>query len=221
VTIRLPALYEWLTSEHSETTSRERINALTPSIIRVCLERIPGDFVELGCYRGATSVWLRSVLDCIGDEERSIHVFDSFQGMPTPKAVDLNHVGEGDLVASPDDVLEIHRRWGRKPPTVHPGWFKDTLPTELPEQIAFAYLDGDFYDSIMVSLEQCVPRLAIGAIVVIDDYADVVRHPKAWNGLPGVKQACDEFFGLPSPVQPVVTETDLPFGIYIHQGHAK
>lgn len=212
---RLAKLYHWLLAEHSETISRDRINALTPNVLRVCLEQVPGDFVEVGCYRGATSVWLRSLLDCVGDERRTVHVFDSFQGLPKPKTVDLDHVGEGDLVASPEDVLNIHEKWGKRQPVVHPGWFRDTLHGELPDQIAFAYLDGDFYDSIMVSLEQCVPRMARGGIIVIDDYADTVLNPKVWNGLPGVKRACDDFFGLPSPVRPVITDSDLPFGVYI------
>lgn len=212
---RLTNLYEWLMANHSQTTSRDRINAITPNVLRVCLERVPGDFVELGCYRGATSIWLRSLLDCIGDEQRTIHVFDSFQGMPTPKPVDLDHVGEGDLVASPEDVLDIHKKWDRQPPVIHPGWFHDTLQGELPDQIAFAYIDGDFYDSVAISLEQCVPRMAKGGIVVIDDYADMARNPRAWNGFPGVKRACDDFFGLPSPVRPVITDSDLPFGVYV------
>lgn len=217
----LAALYEWIVTKHAETTSSDRINALTPHLIQVCLERVPGDLVELGCYRGATSVWMRSVLDCIGDEERSIHVFDSFQGMPKPRPVDQHHVDEGDLAATPDDVLQIHRQWGRRPPEIHPGWFADTLPDRLPDKIAFAYLDGDFYDSIMTSLEQCLPRMADGGVIVLDDYADLDLNPGAWNGLPGVKKACDDFFGTPSPVRPVIRDSDLPFGVYFHPASAR
>ena len=32
------------------------------------------------------------------------------------------------------------------------------------------------------------------AICLIDDFADVSIWPEAWNLLPGVKRACDEFF---------------------------
>ncbi|RWH84456.1 MAG: hypothetical protein EOQ86_01550 [Mesorhizobium sp.] len=36
------------------------------------------------------------------------------------------------------------------------GWFEDTLPTQLQDEIAFANLDGDLYDSVKVSLELCI-----------------------------------------------------------------
>jgi hypothetical protein len=78
-------------------------------------------------------------------------------------------------------------------PVVHKGWFKDTLPHDLPERICFAHLDGDLYDSILVSLEHVYPRLSKGAICLIDDYSDPAVNPQGWNQLPGVKQACDEF----------------------------
>ena len=79
-----------------------------------------------------------------------------------------------------------------EPPIIHPGWFEETLPNGLPESIAFAHLDGDFYDSIKVSLEYIYPRLSQGAICLIDDYADPDIYD-GWNHLPGVKVACDEY----------------------------
>ncbi len=113
--------------------------------------------------------------------------------------------------------MSAYNTWGKKLPTIHPGWFDETLPVELPEPIAFGYLDGDFYGSIMTSLKYCVPRMAPGGILIIDDYADVAANPGVWNGLPGVKQACDEYFGGNSPVEPIILEgSDLPFGIYRH-----
>jgi O-methyltransferase len=213
--VRMADLFDWLLRQPAETTSRARVLAFTPYVLQVSLDRVPGDFVEVGCYRGATAVWTRSVLDCLGETERTIHVYDSFQGMPQPKSVDLNRVQKGDLSASIDDVVQAHEKWGKRQPAIHPGWFEDTLASQLPEQIAFAYLDGDFYDSIMTGLKHCVPRLAPGAVMLIDDYADLDAHPQAWNGFPGVKQACDDYFGDQSPIRPVITDTDLPFGVYV------
>jgi O-methyltransferase len=67
------------------------------------------------------------------------------------------------------------------------------LPSGLPERISFAYLDGDFYDSILISLQYVYPKLTAGAICLIDDYCDPQINPKGWNRLPGVKKACDEY----------------------------
>ncbi|MDX2525274.1 TylF/MycF/NovP-related O-methyltransferase [Streptomyces europaeiscabiei] len=211
----LQELRDWLLDEHALTISGDRITAITPHVQQVVASGVQGAFVELGCHRGAMSVWVRSLLDALGDTSREIHVFDSFQGLPEPDSCDSNHVKGGDLIASPKDVVDSHKRWGKELPFIHPGWFDETLPVELPKTIAFGYLDGDFYGSIMTSLKYCVPRMAPGGILIIDDYADVAINPQAWNGLPGVKQACDDFFGGNSPVEPIVLEgSDLPFGIY-------
>ncbi|MFG2133829.1 TylF/MycF/NovP-related O-methyltransferase [Streptomyces sp. NPDC048751] len=214
--VRLTDIFDWLLREHDETTSRERVLALTPYVLQVAFDQIPGDFVEVGCYRGGTALWTRAVLDSVGEADRTLHVYDSFQGMPEPRSVDMDLMGKGDLTASVEDVVQAHDRWQKRKPVIHPGWFEDTLPTQLPDRICFAYLDGDFHDSILTGLRYCVPRLSPGAVILIDDYADVEAHPRVWNGFPGVKQACDEFFGSPSPVRPVITDTDLPFGVYVH-----
>ncbi len=63
-------------------------------------------------------------------------------------------------------------------PEIHPGCFFETLPHELPEKISFAYLDSDFYDPILLSLEAIYPKLSKGAIVIIDDYCEKERAPK-------------------------------------------
>jgi O-methyltransferase len=76
---------------------------------------------------------------------------------------------------------------------IYKGWFQDTLPSGLHDLISFAYLDGDLYDSILMSLQYVYPKLAPGAVCLIDDYCDPQINPKGWNRLPGVKKACDEY----------------------------
>ncbi|WP_043687252.1 TylF/MycF/NovP-related O-methyltransferase [Streptomyces xylophagus] len=213
----LKSLREWLVNEHSLTISHDRLKAITPYVEQVVTAGVDGAFVELGCHRGAMTVWVRSILDLHDEPHREMHVYDSFQGLPAPGASDSDHVGEGELVTTPDEVRAVHARWGKTCPVIHAGWFEETLPTELPKRIAFGYLDGDFYDSIMTSLQYCVPRMAPGGILIIDDYADMHANPAAWNGLPGVKAACDAYFSGSSPVSAVVLEdSDLPFGVYQH-----
>lgn len=56
---------------------------------------------------------------------------------------------------------------------------------EVPEQIAFAYFDGDFYDSIRDSFTACGDRFSPGAIIVVDDYTN--------THLPGAARAVDEW----------------------------
>ncbi|HEU5321017.1 MAG TPA: TylF/MycF/NovP-related O-methyltransferase, partial [Methylomirabilota bacterium] len=118
---------------------------------------------------------------------------DSFEGLPPGQAADGPvPFAAGDLQASRETLAANFRRHGLRPPEIHAGWFQDTLPTRLPDRICFAHLDGDYYDSIMVSLAHVYPRLSPGAVCLIDDYHDPSFGP-GWNLLPGVKKACDEF----------------------------
>jgi O-methyltransferase len=155
---------------------------------------VPGDLVELGCNQGRSSVVIRKIIEQY-DPTRGFHVYDSFEGLPAVHECDgSTPFSQGEMKTSRQVLEENFRHYGLRLPDIHPGWFQDTLPTGLPDRIAFAYLDGDLYESIRVSLEHVYPRLSPGAICLIDDYADPSIYPEAWNLLPGVKQACDEFF---------------------------
>lgn len=54
----------------------------------------------------------------------------------------------------------------------HKGWFQDTLPINKEEidAIAILRLDGDWYDSIKVCLDNLYDKVSKGGLVVIDDY---------------------------------------------------
>ncbi|MGL5866562.1 MAG: TylF/MycF/NovP-related O-methyltransferase [Dermatophilaceae bacterium] len=211
---QLGTLRSWLLTDHAGTIDPDRLEAIAEHLGHVVRAGIGGAVVEVGCYRGAMALWLRAILDDLGDGDREVHVYDSFAGLPPAGAHDSDHLRAGELLASPDEVIATHHRWSRTPPVIHPGWFADTLPAELPTAIAFAYLDGDFHDSILTSLVHCVPRLAPGGRLVVDDYADIEVNPRAWNGLPGVKHACEEYFGRRSPLTVLTGDGDLAFGLY-------
>ena len=71
-------------------------------------------------------------------------------------------------------------------PVIKKAWFDELDPKEdLPEKIAFAFLDGDLYDSIKTSLELVIPKMSEGGVVIVHDY----NNPQ----LPGVSKAVDEF----------------------------
>jgi O-methyltransferase len=210
----LQKLRDWLLRQHSGTVCADRLRVIAAELIRITEQKVPGAVVELGTYRGATALWMRAVLDSLGGHDRTIYVYDSFQGLPSPGVEDSDHLAEGELLSSPAEVHSLHTSWGARPPVIHPGWFDESLPRSLPDEIAFAYLDGDFYASTLTGLENCVPRLVTGGVLMVDDYADTEVNPRAWDGLPGVKRACDTYFGVPSPMTVMVGEGDLAFGRY-------
>ncbi len=70
-------------------------------------------------------------------------------------------------------------------PKIKKAWFSELTPADLPDKIAFAFLDGDYYESIMDSLRLIWSKLSEGAVVIVDDYAN--------EALPGAAKAVDEW----------------------------
>jgi O-methyltransferase len=160
---------------------------------QIILLKIPGDVVELGCYDGITSIIMQKTLDQF-NSAKCIHVYDSFEGLPKQVKEDKGSIFiQGDMRVNKYKLIKNYIKYHTKLPEIHKGWFRDTLPQGLPNKICFAHLDGDFYTSILESLTYVYPKLAKGAIVVIDDYCDPKIH-NVNNILPGVKKACDDFF---------------------------
>ena len=152
---------------------------------------VPGAVVEFGCYAGTTSLFIRRLLDEAGESaRREFHVYDSFAGLPEKSSQDQSAAGAdfqaGKLSVSKKEFLSQFRAAHLTPPTVHKGWFSELIPKDVPEQIAFAFLDGDFYESILDSLKLVWPRLSPGAVVLVDDY----QRPE----LPGPERAVRNFF---------------------------
>jgi O-methyltransferase len=147
---------------------------------------VPGAVVEFGCYSGTTSLFIRRL---IGDQ-RSFHVYDSFAGLPEKSDRDNSSAGTdfqvGALSTSKKRFVSSFQHANLKLPVIHKSWFSELTADDLPKQIAFAFLDGDFYQSIIDSLGLVWPRLSIGGSIVIDDYGRAA--------LPGVERAVQDFF---------------------------
>lgn len=206
--------------------------AETAEILRLAEQslEVEGDFVELGCYRGDTSVLLGKLLQkpvenlcknakisvenlCKTPQNlcKNLWIYDSFAGLPDKTPEDSSGAGQnfqkGELLVSKREVVEKLRKHGLKTAShLNPGncssqatspdsnastvivkkaWFDDLTPQDLPEVIAFAFLDGDLYESIRVSLKLVVPRLSEQGIIIVHDY----NNPE----LPGSARAVDEF----------------------------
>lgn len=210
----LEDLRSWILSHHGETVDPDRLAYVRAELERIAADAVPGPVVELGCFRGAMTLWMRAVLDALG-ENREIHVFDSFEGLPESTEADEIVLPRGVLAATVQDVAATFRAWGKAEPLYHPGWFEDTLAARLPDRIAFGYLDGDLYSSTAVSLRECVPRLVPGGALILDDYADPAAVDGVLVKLPGVKRAADDHFGSPSPVRALAGPPGLALGRYL------
>ncbi|MEM8591711.1 MAG: TylF/MycF/NovP-related O-methyltransferase [Pseudomonadota bacterium] len=177
---------------------------------------VPGHIVELGCNTGQSAALFQRIIDA-NDATRELHLYDSFEGLPDVVSKDGSTVfSKGEMSVSEREVINNFQSLGLKMPNIHKGWFQDTLPTELPDQIAFAHLDGDLYSSILESLEHVYPRLSPGAVCLIDDYANLDLFGSV-DLAPGVKQACDEFLsGKPEKVSLLYGGFDSRLGYGSH-----
>ncbi len=175
-------------------------------LAETCLS-VSGDFVELGCYRGDTSVLLGKMLqnstkNCeylVENLCKTLWIYDSFAGLPEKTTEDSSGAGQnfqkGELLVTKREIVEKLRKHGLKitnhpDPTVSSiiikkAWFDELQSTDLPDRIAFAFLDGDLYSSIKTSLQLVIPRLADQGITIVHDY----NNPE----LPGSARAVDEF----------------------------
>ena len=68
--------------------------------------------------------------------------------------------------------------------TTCPGRVENTLPLRAPEQIALLRLDTDWYESTHHELVHLYPRVALGGVLIVDDYGH-------WQG---ARRAVDQFF---------------------------
>lgn len=175
----------------SDQISREALDTICNNLADVLRKDVAGDIVEFGCYIGTTSVFLRRVLNTLGEsDKRFFHVYDSFQGLPEKTHHDKSAAGDtfraGALAVGKKAFLHEFSKANLKPPIIHKGWFSDLTEKDVPEKIAFAFLDGDFYESIRDSLRLVLPRMQKGGVIVVDDY---VRE-----ALPGAAKAVHEYF---------------------------
>lgn len=183
--------YEQLLKEIPITTNminQKHAATVLRSLEYVIYKGVCGDVVELGCNVGTTSVFIQSLIRCMNIEgnKKQFHVYDSFEGLPPTTEHDhsvARTANPGDLKVSKEWFVSHFNELNLPLPQIHEGWFADQ---EYPDVIAFAFFDGDFYQSIMDSWEKVFPRLAEGAIVCVHDYG--------YPPLVGVKAACDDFF---------------------------
>ena len=175
----------------SNQVTTAELQVILRELIRTLQQGVTGDVVEFGCYIGTSSLFIRRVLDDLQESgAREFHVYDSFEGLPDKAAADRNAAGidfkAGELLVSKKQFLREFQRARLQAPVVHKGWFDQLPASAIPEKIAFAFLDGDFYDSITASLGLVWPRIQDGGAVLIHDYKR--------ETLPGVERAIGDFF---------------------------
>lgn len=170
----------------TEQITKKELAVILRELSRVIDANVPGDIVEFGCYEGTTSVHLQHFLQ---GTTRKLWVYDSFEGLPEKRDEDKSALGEqfvaGELHAKKQTLVNNFRQAHLPLPIIRKGWFSGLTEDDIPKEIAFAFLDGDYYDSIVDPLKLIWTRIAPGGVVVVDDYTN--------DALPGARRAVDDW----------------------------
>lgn len=159
---------------------RKRLDSLHECLDRVRRDKIPGDLIECGVWRGGGCIFMAGYLQAYELKDVRVFVADSFEGVPPPSApqdggLDLSKTVFPELAVSIDTVRENFRSYGLDLPYVHylPGWFKDSLPAAPIKRIALLRMDGDLYESTMDILHNLYDNVVPGGVVIVDDYGAI------------------------------------------------
>ena len=159
--------------------------------------KIPGDIIECGVAQGGSAAMMALSSRVLGDLNRNFWFFDSYEGLPEPTIEDYEGKKAGDYVGilvkgsclgtieQVSELLFYKLNLPRNKINLIKGWFQDTIPAYRDKvgNIAILRLDGDWYESTKIPLENLYTNISPGGYVIIDDYATCF----------GSKKAVDEF----------------------------
>lgn len=188
-------------AEHLSYLRKNDLRELATIAADADANQLPGLIVEAGTARGGSAI----VMAAAKAPARGMKVYDVFGMIPPPSEQDgpdvhrryekiaggeAKGVGGDTYYGYRDDLYEeVKASFSRLgvPVDEHnvelvQGLFEDTI--DLDEPVAFAHLDGDWYESTLTCLERIAPLIVPGGRIVLDDY----DH---WSGC---RRAVDEYF---------------------------
>src|SRR5262249_9722194 len=183
-------------------TNLERLFALIQAVRYLVRANIAGSMVECGVWQGGSMMAVAHTLKRLGTEDRDLYLFDTYEGMTSPTAVDVTYSGtsavaefqrtqktdetSGWLSVPLEQVQRNLLSTGYPPERLHfiKGKVEETLPGAPPTEIALLRLDTVWYESTRQELVHLFPRLVVGGVLIVDDYG-------RWQGS---KKATDEYW---------------------------
>jgi len=148
---------------------------------------LPGDFLEVGVYKGGTAAFIASFLQENGNQGRLI-LCDTFRGVVNTSSMDTSYVGGEHSNASQDEVKNVVLKFGKVDNfVILPGIFPSetgALLDEITSQLRFAHIDVDVFSGSYETYEWVFSRMPKGGICIFDDYGT--------QGLEGVTRAVEK-----------------------------
>jgi len=175
--------------------SEARLHNLYTKAKEICIQDLPGNFVECGTYKGGAAAMLGVVIQLYSSRSRKVYAFDTFEGMPQPTAVDKHQnipanetgFGVGTLKAPIAENIGRICQLLNVQDIVMPvkGLFAQTLPIYKSTigDIALLHADGDWYESTRDIFHHLYASVIENGIIQVDDYGH-------WEGC---RQAIHDF----------------------------
>lgn len=175
--------------------SEARLHNLYTKAKEICINDLPGHFVECGTYRGGAAAMLGTVIQRYSSQPRKVYAFDTFEGMPEPAEIDkhqnipANQTGFGvgtlkaPIAENIGKICQLLNVQGIVIPVQ--GLFAQTLPIykAMIGNIALLHADGDWYESTMDIFNHLYASVVANGIIQVDDYGH-------WEGC---RQAVHDF----------------------------
>jgi O-methyltransferase len=167
-----------------EKTSDDQIRLynLWFQIQRLSAGNVPGDFAELGVYKGDSAYLIHHLAP-----SRTLHLFDTFSGffehdlsMETGEATRYSPHDFADT----DTAVVLQKLGNSDAIVIHEGYFPETTKGLESHRFALVNIDADLYLPVKAGLEFFYPRLSPGGVILIHDYTH------RWEGL---MKAVDDF----------------------------
>jgi hypothetical protein len=169
---------------------------------------LPGVIIDLGVFRGSsTFTWAKLCeIFCPTDIRKVVYGFDTFTGFPELSSEDgMENIEEDvtqggyfggksiekDLIMAQEAMNHDRHLRHRDRIEFVKGDVLETIPKFVAEKgnglrIALLNLDLDLYEPTKVALENFVPRMVRGGIIILDEYAV--------DTFGGESKAVDEYF---------------------------
>src|SRR4051812_43566365 len=188
-------------------TGALRMYALHQAVKYIEASHIPGEIVECGVWRGGSAMVAAMTLLALGRTDRTIWLYDTFEGMTLPSERDVDADGRSALMRWNTEWSAGARRDGAGSEwcyasleevrhnvlsTGYPedrlrfvqGKVEETIPEQSPLHIALLRLDTDWYESTYHEFVHLNPRLSEKGVLILDDYG-------SWQG---AREATDRYF---------------------------
>ncbi len=195
-------IIDYIMSKNITMIGLPRLIANVMSAKYVIKNKLEGDFLECGVWRGGSTLAVKMIFEEYHWDAK-VWLFDTFKGMTKPNKFDNLHNGENAKIhydkfdkgdynawcyASVEDVKQVfmEAKVNMNQCEFIKGDVMKTLPQHIDKikHLSLLRLDTDWYESTKIEIEMLYPKLVSKGILIIDDFG-------FWEG---ARKAIEEYF---------------------------